>query len=132
MTRADHGATGEASSLNALAQQWLRRVKVAGFVPGKSARARALLRELLQQLVAAVHAEPFDASVGRRVGMDLVAGRMADPGVLGVSLPLLADRLPALIQNNDPVMVRRITTLLGQLAQGFTDAVREDAAEIYE
>jgi diguanylate cyclase len=132
MTRADHGATGEASSLNALAQQWLRRVKAAGFVPGKSARARALLRELLQQLVAAVRAEPFDASVGRRVGMDLVAGRMADPGVLGVSLPLLADRLPALIQTNDPVMVRRITTLLGQLAQGFTDAVREDAAEIYE
>ena len=132
MTRADHGATGEASSLTTLAQQWLRRVKVAGFVPGKNARAQALLRELLEELVAAVRAEPFDASVGRRVGADLVAGRMADPAVLGVSLPLLADHLPALVETGDPAVPGRISTLLGQLGEGFTEAVREDAAEIYE
>ena len=108
MTRAgrDDG-TGE-SSLEALAQQWLRAVAAHGFVPRK-ARARVALRELLRQLVAAARAEPFDPAPGRRIGAALVEARMAAPQVLGVSVPLLTERLPALLDADDATVRSRVS-----------------------
>jgi len=126
MTRAgrDDG-TGE-SSLEALAQQWLRAVAAHGFVPRK-ARARVALRELLRQLVAAARAEPFDPAPGRRIGAALVEARMAAPQVLGVSVPLLTERLPALLDADDATVRSRVLPLLGELAFGFTSALRDTA-----
>jgi EAL domain-containing protein (putative c-di-GMP-specific phosphodiesterase class I)/GGDEF domain-containing protein len=125
MTRTGPDGADE-SALDALAQQWLRQVAAQGFVPSK-ARARVALRELLQQLVAAARAEPFDPAPGRRIGAALVEARMASPHVLGVSLPLLAERLPALLSEGEPTARSRVLPLLGQLADGFTAALRDTA-----
>jgi diguanylate cyclase len=80
-----------------LARDWLREVTRAGFVPGVRARARAALHDLLEELVAAVRAEPFDPAVGHRIGIELVDLRMAAPPVIGMTVRLLAERLPTLI-----------------------------------
>lgn len=125
MTRTGAGGAAE-SARDALARQWLRQVAAQGFVPRK-ARALALLRESLQQLVAAARAGEFDPAAGRRVGAALVEARMAAPQVLGVSLSLLAERLPALLSNGEPAAGSRVLPLLGQLADGFTAAVRDAA-----
>ena len=85
MTRADRGDTGGKSPLDALAHRWLRTVKTQSFIPGSRARARMLLRDLLEQLVAAGRAEPFEPAVGARVGADLVTARMAAPGVVSAT-----------------------------------------------
>jgi diguanylate cyclase (GGDEF)-like protein len=88
--------TGE-EGLAALAEEWLRGVVEAGFVPGVRARARAALRDLLDEFVAAVRAEPFDPSLGYRIGVELVDLRMAAPAVAGVTVRLFAGRLPSLL-----------------------------------
>ncbi|MFG1991909.1 putative bifunctional diguanylate cyclase/phosphodiesterase [Actinoplanes sp. NPDC048988] len=73
----------------------MRGVVAAGFVPGVRSRARAALRDLLEEFVAAVRAEPFDPSRGARIGAELVDLRMSAPPVLGTTVTLFAGRLPA-------------------------------------
>jgi diguanylate cyclase (GGDEF)-like protein len=109
-----------------LARDWLRDVARAGFVPGVRARARAALRELLDELVAAVRAEPFDPAAGHRVGTELVDLRMAAPPVIGSTVRLLAERLPGLIGDGEAVHTR-VLALLDQLATGFVTAQRNAA-----
>ncbi|MDY7084857.1 MAG: bifunctional diguanylate cyclase/phosphodiesterase [Actinomycetota bacterium] len=84
-------------TLGELTDEWLRGVAAAGFVPGVRARARAALRDLLEEFVAAVRAEPFDPSPGARIGAELVDLRMSAPPVLGTTVHLLAAHLPAIL-----------------------------------
>jgi diguanylate cyclase (GGDEF)-like protein len=126
MTRVDLSSDGGSSSLDALAQRWLRHVTPQGFVPRK-ARARAVLRGLLQQLTALASADPFDPTPAARLGAALVEARMASPRVLGASLPLLTEWLPTLPGMDAPVIRARFLPLLGHLAQGFTAAARDHA-----
>jgi diguanylate cyclase (GGDEF)-like protein len=113
-------------ALRALAEQWLRGVVTAGFVPGVRARARTALRDLLDELVAAVRAEPFDPARGYRVGVELVDLRMAAPAVAGVTVRLFAGRLPAILGGGAEVE-ERVLLLLDQLVTGFTTAQRSAA-----
>jgi diguanylate cyclase len=115
-------------ALAALAEQWLRGVVAAGFVPGVRAKARAALRDLLDEMVAAVRAEPFDPAPGYRIGVELVDLRMAAPAVAGVTVRLFAGRLPALLGGDED----RILLLLDRLVTGFTTAQRSAAVSAAE
>ena len=112
------------NALTALTRDWLRGITLAGFVPGVRARARVALQDLLEELVAAVRAEPFDPSVGRRVGAELVDLRMSAPQVIGTTVRLLAERLPALSGSDTQ---DRVFALLEHLTTGFVAAQRNAA-----
>jgi diguanylate cyclase (GGDEF)-like protein len=115
--------------LVALTRDWLGGITTAGFVPGVRARARAALHELLEELVAAVRAEPFDPAVGRRIGAELVDLRMSAPPVIGTTVRLLAARLPELMADPDP---DRVLALLDHLVTGFVTAQRDAAVDAAE
>jgi diguanylate cyclase len=118
-------------AMAALAADWLRGITAAGFVPGVRAKARAALRELLEEFVAAVRAEPFDPGPGHRIGTELVDLRMAAPPVIGTTVNLLAGRLPELIGAGEDGR-DRILALLEHLATGFVTAQRDAALRAAE
>jgi diguanylate cyclase (GGDEF)-like protein len=123
---AEHAAPADDpdARLAALVRVWERRVAEVNFVPEGRAHARAVLDTALRRLLAALRAEPFDARVGYQLGRDLVASRIAAPGALGRTLSLLGAELPAEPGSGDP---SRLAELLGQLATGFTAALRDYA-----
>jgi diguanylate cyclase (GGDEF)-like protein len=117
-------------ALAMLADEWLRVVADAGFVPGPRARARARLLEMLHRLIAAARAEAFDAADGHRAGVELVEHRMFAPPVIGATVQLLGHRLPPLIGRADAA--DRVLHLLGALATGFAEAQRDVAVAAAE
>ncbi|MBL7258745.1 putative bifunctional diguanylate cyclase/phosphodiesterase [Paractinoplanes lichenicola] len=114
-------------TLDELTDAWLRGVAAAGFVPGVRARARAALRDLLEEFVAAVRAEPFDPAPGHRIGAELVDLRMSAPPVLGTTVHLLGGHLPAIVGAGD-----RVLDLLDSLVTGFVAAQRDAAVRAAE
>jgi diguanylate cyclase (GGDEF)-like protein len=124
----------EAGAVAELARIWLRGVTSAGFVPGPRARTRQKLEDLLQQIVAGVTAEPFDPGAGDRFGAQLVHWRMTAPEVLGTTMALLGEHLPALIGDPDQHMhiAARVRQLLAHLATGFAGAQRRAAVAAAE
>jgi diguanylate cyclase (GGDEF)-like protein len=121
MGHPDAGAVAE------LARIWLRGVTSAGFVPGPRARTRYMLEDLVRQIVAAVTAEPFDPAAGDRFGAQLVHWRMTAPEVLGTTMALLGEHLPALIGDYGEHIDARMRQLLARLATGFAGAQRRAA-----
>jgi diguanylate cyclase len=108
-----------------VAHSWLQAIARAGFLSGTRAAAEERLSELLAELVvAARHAEP---AAGFAIGRRLVAYEMGSPQVLGVTLRLLAERLPELV-GRLPVLPE----LLGQVAAGFATAQRDEVANAAE
>jgi diguanylate cyclase (GGDEF)-like protein len=103
-----------------LADLWLQRVVRANFMPAGRARARAVLESLVRRLVGGLTAEPFDPAVGYRVGADLVATNISSPRALGETIALLNERL-LVVEGASPA---RVAALLGQLATGYTEAMR--------
>ena len=128
MGHPDDGAVAE------LARSWLRGVTSAGFVPGPRARTRRMLEDLLRQIVNAVAAEPFDPDAGDRLGAQLVHWRMTAPEVLGTTMALLGEHLPALIDDSDRRVHidARVRQLLARLATGFASAQRSAAVAAAE
>ena len=124
------GSEPDADALAELAHTWLRGVMSVGFVPWPRARARLALQELLRQIVAAATAEPFDPGAGDRFGVQLVQWRMTAAAVLGNTLTLLGEYLPALIGGADSGT--RVRQLLAHLATGFADAQRRAAVAAAE
>jgi diguanylate cyclase (GGDEF)-like protein len=118
--------------LSELARLWLRGVTTAGFVPGPRARARRALEELLRQVIAAVRAEPFDPAAGQWIGAELVRLRMSAPDVLGVTVQVLGEHLPALVGDAAGGPNPRVLPLLGQLASGFATEQRRTAVAAAE
>jgi diguanylate cyclase (GGDEF)-like protein len=115
-----------------LAGSWLRAVASVHFIPGPRARARAVFEDLLARLKAAMRAEPFDPSHGYRIGADLVHARVSSPAALRVTLTLLGQDLLPTIDAVDAAARKRLAILLGQLAEGFTDTLRDAAANAAE
>ena len=120
------------ADLTALTREWLRGITRAGFVPGIRAHARAALQELLEELIAAVRAEPFDPSVGHRIGAELVDMRMSAPPVIGITVRLLAGRLPALAEGDPATVAERVPALLEHVVTGFVTAQRDAAVSAAE
>src|SRR5512147_596639 len=100
---------------SAFARLWARRIAGTAFVPGGQRRTHAVLRGLVDRLVAAVVADPPDTDAGYRVGSDLVAAKVADPEVLGRSLTLLDQRLIAELGIAVPGAADRLRTVLGAM-----------------
>ena len=115
-----------------LTQEWLSGITRAGFVPGVRARARAALHELLDEMVAAVRAEPFDPSAGHRIGAELVDLRMSSPPVIGMTVRLLGERLPTVVEGDPEVNRRRVLELLEHVTTGFVAAQRDAAVDAAE
>lgn len=136
--RADGGARGDAASVRdgftqsdqldrrtaALVDGWARLACRAGFIPGGPVRIRPVIVAALQQLVAALHAEPFDPAPGKRIGYDLVSSRIGSPRALGDTVTFLGQQLlPTLGIENAQASVR-LNALLGELTTGFSEAMR--------
>ncbi|WP_045740698.1 putative bifunctional diguanylate cyclase/phosphodiesterase [Actinoplanes rectilineatus] len=113
------------TELDALTEQWLRDVMAAGFVPGPRARSRVALRDLMQEMAAAIRAEPFSPTPGTGIGRELVDLRMQKPQVLGATVRLFADRLPDLLDGDADENRTRVLLVLESLTTGFVTALRE-------
>ena len=108
-------------------QSWLGAVFRTSFMPGGRAQARPVLEAALRRLGAAVVAEPFEATVGYRVGFDLVTGQITAPRALGKTLTVLGQQLIPQLGITHPQAPARLAVLLGQLAAGFAEAMRNVA-----
>jgi diguanylate cyclase (GGDEF)-like protein/PAS domain S-box-containing protein len=101
--------------VDALARRWTRAVVEAGYVPMSPARIRMFLRGLIERMVEALAAEPFDAEPGRRVGAELVEADIRGSETLGRTIEVLGAGLGRPDDGRQP-------RLLGALAEGFTHA----------
>jgi diguanylate cyclase (GGDEF)-like protein len=117
----------EPARLAATARLWARVVARSSFVPQGRATARAVLEEALRAIVDAVTAERFDPAEGRAIGRMLVASHISAPRALGDSIDLLGGRLLDELGVDDERAPRRLAALLGQLATGFTESLRDAA-----
>lgn len=110
-----------------LARVWVAEVAKSNFLPEGRSRGRALLEGILRRLVAALSAEPFEASEGYLIGATLVANDITSPRALGDSISLLSGRMLEDLGIGDDYCPARLAALLGQLATGFTEAMRDRA-----
>jgi diguanylate cyclase len=118
-------------ALGETARDWVNGVARVGFVPGTRAAARERLRDLLLELIATTRADTFDEDRASAAGRRLVDLRMSAPGVAGVTMRLLAERMPILL-DGDSRALTRLPALLGQIASGFAEAQREAALNAAE
>lgn len=112
--------------ISEFARSWARVLASTSFVPGGRAKARSVLEEALRRLVGALGEPVFDPQVGRDVGRMLVANHISAPRTLGDSIHLLGSRLLTELGVTDDA-APRLAALLGQLATGFAEAMRDGA-----
>ena len=110
-----------------MVQTWVQVVTRTDFVPGGRAHTCAVLEDSLRRLVAALIAEPFDATRAYQVGRDLVAAQIASPRALGGSITLFSHQLLAELDISDQRAPARLAELMGHLITGFTEAMRNVA-----
>ncbi len=117
MTEVDH---------EAFARRWTEAIVGTSYVSmGRRVLARHLLG-LTGQLVDAVLATNFDPSIGRRVGVDMVAAHFTGTETLSKTLELIAEGLPGLLGRAPDVdITNRLAQLIGALAAGYAGALRE-------
>ncbi len=116
-----------AQRISTFARSWARVLASTSFVPGGRAKARGVLEDVLRTLLDALAAPSFDPQVGRDVGRTLVANHISAPRTLGDSIHLLGSRLLAELDIRADGAAPRLAALLGQLATGFTEALRDGA-----
>lgn len=113
--------------MGGLLDAWVGLAVRTSYVPGGYATARTILGEALQQLVTALTTVPFDATLGYRIGFDLVSARIRSPQALGGTVTLLGQQLIPKLGIEHPQAPTRLTALLGQLVTGFAEALRNVA-----
>ncbi|HEY1573635.1 MAG TPA: bifunctional diguanylate cyclase/phosphodiesterase [Pseudonocardiaceae bacterium] len=113
--------------LSAMARLWARVVARSSFVPEGRSTARAVLENALRALVDALTSDSFDPTRGRAIGRALVASHISSPKALGDSIDLLGGRLLDELGIDDEQAPRRLAALLGQVATGFTESLRDAA-----
>lgn len=113
--------------ISGFARSWARVLASTSFVPGGRAKARGVLEDALRRLIGALGESVFNPQVGRDVGKDLVANHISSPRTLGDSINLLGGRLLDELDIHDQQAQGRLAALLGQLATGFTEALRDGA-----
>ncbi|MBV8540396.1 MAG: EAL domain-containing protein [Pseudonocardiales bacterium] len=118
MTHVDH---------EEFARRWAEAVVGTSYVPiGRRVLARHLLG-LTDRLVEAAVAVEFDPSVGRQVGVDMVAAHFTGTETLRETLALIADGLPGLLGSAPPGVdaAGRVAQLVASMAAGYAGALRE-------
>jgi diguanylate cyclase (GGDEF)-like protein/PAS domain S-box-containing protein len=118
MTHADY---------EAFAQRWAEAIVGTSYVSmGRRVLARHLL-DLTHELVEGFLAVEFDPSVGRQIGVAMVAGHFTGTETLRETLALIAEWLPGLLSSAPPGVdgSGRVAQLVGSLAAGYAGALRE-------
>ncbi len=126
---------GERIETAVLADSWWQALSDATDPPIPDESGRPLLRDLVIDLLAALDAEPFDATVGRRVGAELADTRLGDDRVPTISARVLTDLVGHSISPDAAVRFTVLVTALGQgyqhrehaLRAGCTDSAGHDA-----
>lgn len=109
------------SDAMALAQLWWSNIADTVYLPMTSTRARNLLADLVTDLDAAVHAEPFTTAPARTAGAALFIARATDPVVVTRSAEILA-QLPVAAHPDGP---QRLVTLIGAFGEGFATQLQK-------
>jgi PAS domain S-box-containing protein len=109
----------------AIAKEWLEALALTSFVPFGWGEVRDRLAALVERVVAALCAEPFDRRQAQAIGAALVRLHYGHPAALSatqevLSAALIADLSPAQVVAIQP----RLLALLGGLAAGFLQQVQ--------
>ncbi|NKY41768.1 diguanylate cyclase domain-containing protein [Nocardia cerradoensis] len=107
--------TGD-TGIGELARRWRIAIADTGFVPMSMRELEQLLAGLLEQLVAIVGAEPFDAAAAATIGAALVRANLTDPQVMPRSARALTPLATSVFPPGD-----RVLAVLGEMARGYTE-----------
>ncbi|MEU7767651.1 diguanylate cyclase [Nocardia sp. NPDC049190] len=112
--------------LDVLADSWRRELLAVTSEPVPRSDLQVLFSRLVEELVAALESERFDASVGIRVGVALVAAGLTGPAVPSTSAQVLYQ----LAENSgDPRTGPRLAALLAAVGQGHAAESRRPRPE---
>ncbi|MGH3999818.1 MAG: diguanylate cyclase domain-containing protein, partial [Pseudonocardiaceae bacterium] len=119
-------ATIQGEAVKAFVRRWAKVIVDTCYVStGRDEIAQCLLGPA-QRLVEAALAAEFDRSVGHRAGAEMVAAHFTGKETLGATLALIAEELPGLLEAPPGVdVVSRVARLVGSMAAGYADALRE-------
>ena len=116
-----------------LARAWARSAARTSYVPRPAGEVRALLGELLDELLDALCADEFALAPAMAVGSRLVAEGFVEPDMLRGTLDVLtAGVLGDLDPAPDVVLARRTVAVLGALAAGFSAGLRTHTLDQHE
>ncbi|MBV9161558.1 MAG: EAL domain-containing protein [Pseudonocardiales bacterium] len=118
MTHVDH---------EEFAWRWAEAIVGTSYVPIERRVLASRLLGLTHQLVEAALAVEFDPSVGRQVGVDMVAAHFTGTETLRETLALIAEELPGLLDSAPPGVdaAGRVAQLVASMAAGYAGALRE-------
>ena len=123
MTGAGHQPDDDAA-IEDFAQLWAAEISRVTYVPMRRANRLVFLSDQTRRLVAALHTEPFNASVGYEVGAALAAAEFAAPEALATTVRLLHTGLAALV-GLPAAAVDRVGRLVDAVVVGHCRAVRD-------
>ena len=104
-------------------REWANALGEACYLAWGTPEAIASLSPLSAQLAELLKADQLDPTAARRLGAQLAEARFRGPDALQVSLRLIRTRAPELFEVRDAA--ERIGELIGELAAGYADALRE-------
>lgn len=107
-----------------LARKWAGQLSTSEYVPLEPDELQRVLAEVVDALVAAAQAEPFEAQSAAGHGAALVAAGCTGPAVLPQAMDVLGRGLLGLPELAAPRSGERVVLLLGALAAGYSEAVR--------
>ncbi|AHH94732.1 diguanylate cyclase [Kutzneria viridogrisea] len=109
-----------------LARAWAEELSTTVFVPMSQARVERMLAKLVDLLVDALCADPFDTGPLGEVGAELVARSISGRTTLPTTLGLLGTRLLAMPAELAPAdLPERVVGVLSAVAGGYAEALRE-------
>jgi diguanylate cyclase (GGDEF)-like protein len=107
------------------ARAWARALAGTSYVPMARAERHQFLRNLVERLAAALMAEPFAVKPGYEVGTALVTADFAAPEALGRTIEVIEDRLLSDLGLAGECARRRLASLAGALASGYSWALHD-------
>ncbi|WP_188316919.1 putative bifunctional diguanylate cyclase/phosphodiesterase [Solihabitans fulvus] len=120
------GGLGVSASREAVARSWASAISNTSLTSIPRDELEQLLLGFVDELLAALTSEPFSTVVGQRVGAALVTNDFVCSATVERTIELLGNsllaplRLPADSRSNT-----RLVRLLGALAAGYSDALRD-------
>jgi diguanylate cyclase (GGDEF)-like protein/PAS domain S-box-containing protein len=119
-------ATVHVTAIKAFVLRWAEVIVGTSHVSMERDELAQHIRGFTQQLVEVTLAAEFDRSIGRRVGAEMVAAHFTGNETLGETLALITEGLPGLLEASRGVdVVSRVAQLVGSMATGYADALRE-------
>src|SRR5882757_2355860 len=102
-----------------LARQWTGAVLPTSNVPLSRGELQVILTGFAELLTSALCAEEFDHTQAAEVGRGLVASQLVGPKALDATIRVLGRQLRPAADDD------RLVDLLGAIASGYVDALRE-------